>query len=154
MPSERYKRKIAGGLNAITKRKWDIGQALKMRISKCMTYAQIAKVMDVDEQSIKRGLSPLLSLMGQTDLLAGFRENEASFMDSIRMLALQAMSEQLNDPVRRKKMDMMRLNVVYGTLFDKQRLSRGESTVNIHQLTSIITAAHKPKEMSTTQPTG
>ena len=59
------------------------------------------------------------------------------------MLAMQAMGEQLTDPKRRKKIDLLRLNNLYGTLFDKQRLVRGESTQIIHQLTAIISAAHK-----------
>ena len=145
-------RRQTGGLNAIQRRDWDIGKALTLRLANKLSYEQIARVMKISTQAVKRGLAPLLSLLDvDPKLIQSFRENEAGLMDTVRMLAMQGMGEQLSDPKRRQKMDMLRLNNLYGTLFDKQRLMRGESTANIHQLTSIITAAHrdKPKPIDT-----
>ena len=153
-----------GGFNAIQRRDWDIGKALTLRLANKLSYQQIADVMKTSKQAITRGLAPLLSLLDvDPKLLQGFREQEPNLMDAVRMLAMQGMGEQLSDPKRRQKMDLMRLNLIYGTLFDKQRLARGESTANIHQLTSIISAAHKESEPepdggthtdSSTQPSG
>ncbi len=148
-----------GGLNAIQRREWDIGKALTLRLAKKLSFEQIAKLMGQSVQAIRRGLNPLISLLDiEPGLLQGFKDEESNLNDSIRMLAMQAMGEQLSDGKRRKKLDILRLNALYGTLFDKQRLARGESTANIHQLTSIISAAHKDKphgeDAADTQPKG
>ena len=133
------------GMRITPKRlKWDVGTALQLRVVKRLTYEQIATLLKVSTGAIKSGLRPLLSLIENPELVAAFRGQEAELMDSVRMLAMQGMAEQLNDPKRRKSMDMLRLNTLYGTLFDKQRLSRGESSQNIFQLTALISAAHKP----------
>ncbi len=145
-------RRQTGGLNAIQRRDWDIGKALTLRLANKLSYEKIATIMKVPKQAITKGLAPLLNLLDiDPKLIQSFRENEAGLMDAIRLLAMQGMGEQLIDPERRQKMDMLRLNNLYGTLFDKQRLMRGESTANIHQLTSIITAAHRdePKPIDT-----
>jgi hypothetical protein len=122
---------------------WDVGKALQLRLVKHLTYKQIAGLLEVSEQVVRRGLLPLISLLENPEAISAFRENEVELIDSVRMLAMQGMGEQLSDPKRRKKMDMHRLTILYGTLFDKQRLVRGESTAIVHQLTAIISAAHK-----------
>lgn len=131
---------------------WDVGKALQLRLVKHLTYKQIASLLKVSEGAIRTGLLPLMSLLQDPEAVTAFRENEAELMDSIRMLAMQAMGEQLTNEKRRKKLDLLRLNNLYGTLFDKQRLVRGESTAIVHQLTAIISAAHKDKGKSKDDP--
>ena len=122
---------------------WDTGKALQLRLVKHLSYSQIGVLLNVSKQTVVKGLKPLLNLLENPEMVSAFRESEADLMDAVRLLAMQAMGEQLSDPKRRKKLDMLRLNNLYGTLFDKQRLVRGESTAIIHQLTAIISAAHK-----------
>ena len=132
------------GTRATQKRvAWDVGKALQLRLVKHLTYEQVAALIGVSKRTIIQGLKPLMSLLQDPQAVTAFRENEAEILDSIRLLAVQGMGEQLSDPRRRKTMDMLRLNKLYGTLFDKQRLMRGESTAIVHQLTAIISAAHK-----------
>ena len=125
------------------KKAWDVGKALQLRLVKHLTYEQVAALMGVSKHAVINGLKPLMKLLQDPQAVTAFRENEAEILDSIRLLAVQGMGEQLSDPKRRKSMDMLRLNNLYGTLFDKQRLMRGESTAIVHQLTAIISAAHK-----------
>lgn len=127
----------------MTSKSWDVGKALQLRLVKHLTYKQIALLCKVTKHTVMVGLKPLMSLLQDPQAITAFRENEAEILDSIRLLAVQGMGEQLSDPKRRKSMDMLRLNNLYGTLFDKQRLMRGESTQIVHQLTAIISAAHK-----------
>jgi hypothetical protein len=122
---------------------WDVGKALQLRIVKHLSYSQIGSLLKVTDHTVREGLKPLLSLLQHPQAITAFRENEAEILDSIRLLAAQGIGEQLSDPKRRKSMDMSRLSVLYGIMFDKQRLMRGESTAIVHQLTAIISAAHK-----------
>ena len=132
------------GMRITAKRSgWDVGKALQLRVVKHLSFTQIGVLLNVTRHVVREGLKPLLSLLENPKMVSAFRESEADLMDAVRMLAMQAMGEQLSDPKRRKKLDMLRLNNLYGTLFDKQRLVRGESTQIIHQLTAIISAAHK-----------
>ena len=131
------------GMRVTNAKSWDVAKALQLRLVKHLTYAQIGILYDVTPATIRTGLAPMISLLDNPVAVPAFRESEAELMDAVRMLAMQAMGEQLTDPKRRKKLDLLRLNNLYGTLFDKQRLVRGESTQIIHQLTAIISAAHK-----------
>lgn len=131
------------GMRVTNAKTWDVAKALQLRLVKHLTYAQIGILYNVTPATIRKGLAPMISLLDNPVAVQAFRESEAELMDAVRMLAMQAMGEQLTDPKRRKKLDLLRLNNLYGTLFDKQRLVRGESTQIIHQLTAIISAAHK-----------
>ena len=131
------------GMRATNAKSFDVAKALQLRLVKHLTYAQIGALYNTSPANIRKGLKPMIALLDDPQAVAAFRSSEAELMDAIRMLAMQAMGEQLTDPKRRKKLDLLRLNNLYGTLFDKQRLVRGESTQIIHQLTAIISAAHK-----------
>jgi len=148
MVTTREMRKLKGdkalGMR-LTAHKFDIGKALTLRIVKHLSYKHIATILNTTASTVRQGLLPLLSLIDNPDLVKGFRHHEVDLLDGIRMLAMRGIGEQLSNPKRRQKMDMSRLSTLYGIMFDKQRLIRGESTANINQLTAIIIAAHKDK---------
>ena len=129
-------------------RKWDLSKALQLRLVKHLTYKEIGIVMGVSPQAITQGLKDLETLIDRPELVKAFRDNEAEVTDGIRLLAAQAIGEQLSDPKRRKKLDLLRLNNLYGTFFDKSRLMRGEATSIINQLSKVIEMAHTDKEKS------
>ncbi len=124
---------------------YDLGKALKLRLSNRLSYAQIGHMLGAGETAIRRGLSQLEALLDIPGLVSAYKDNEAEVIDSARMLAIQAVGEQLSDPVRRKKLDISRLTMLFGVLFDKQRLIRGQSTANIKQLSMLITDAHRQR---------
>ena len=128
---------------------YNLTKALTLRLVKHLTHDQIGKILGVSEGAIRDGLKDLEGLLNNTQMTTAFRENEAEILDAVRVLAIRAISEQLNDPKRRKKVDLLRLNNIYGTLFDKAQLLRGGATSIIHQLSQIIEQAHattKPRE--------
>ena len=124
---------------------FNLSRALNLRLVKHLNYQEIAVILGVSKSAIQNSLKELEGLLNRPDLTTAFRENEAELLDSVRLLAIQAVMEQLNDPKRRKTLDLLRLNNLYGTLFDKAQLLRGGATSIIHQLSQIIEQAHTPK---------
>ena len=128
---------------SIRSKSYDMSKALKLRMTKHLSYDQIGELLGVTGPTIRTGLKDIEVLLDRPALTSAFRESEAEITDSIRLLAVQAIGEQLNDPKRRKKLDLLRLNNLYGTLFDKSRLLRGESTSNLNTLSRVIEEAHR-----------
>ena len=124
---------------------YDLGKALKLRLVNHLSYDQIADMLGVTGPTIRRGIGQLETLLDNPGLVSAFKDNEAEVIDSARMLAIQAVGEQLSDPIRRKTLDISRLTMLFGVLFDKQRLIRGQSTANIKQLSLLITDAHRQR---------
>ena len=130
---------------ALRTKSYDMGKAMRLRLVNRLSYAQIGHMLGASETAVRRGLVDLEALLANPELVSAFKDNEAEVIDSARMLAIQAVGEQLADPVRRKKLDISRLTMLFGVLFDKQRLIRGQSTANIKQLSMLITDAHRQR---------
>ena len=130
--------------------KWDMSKALQLRLSKGLTYAEIGAILGVSKVTVYNGLKDLVGLLDRPDLVKAFQSNEVEIIDSVRMLAVQAIGEQLADPARRKKVDLLRLNNLYGTFFDKRQLLTGRATSIINQLSMIIEKAHSPRVVTDT----
>ena len=124
---------------------YDLGKAIKLRLVNHLSYDQIGSMLKVAGSTIRTGVAQLEALLDNPALVSAFKDNEAEVIDSARMLALQAVGEQLSDPKRRKKLDISRLTMLFGVLFDRQRLIRGQSTANIKQLSMLITDAHRQR---------
>ena len=77
--------------------------------------------------------------------LTEFRKQEANVLDRVRMQALMALDEAMLDPVRRAKIYPQSLAWIYGVLYDKMRLERGESTANVSVLSALVEQAHRPR---------
>src|SRR3990167_5546102 len=79
-------------------------------------------------------------LLEHPEQVHAYREHEAEILDSVSM----ELTTSLIDDVRRKgKKALSGYQKVgmFGILFDKRRLLRGESTANVSNLTQIIQAA-------------
>ena len=77
--------------------------------------------------------------------LTEFRKQEANVLDRVRMQALMALDEALLDPARRAKIYPQSLAWIYGVLYDKMRLERGESTANVSVLSALVEQVHRPR---------
>jgi len=119
----------------------DLSRALKMRLQG-LTNAEIAAALNVSENTIRDRLSFFDFIQTQGEEINACVDNELEVLDLIRSLAAKALISQLTDPERAKKLDVMRLNVLFGTIFDKMRLIRGQSTQNIAALSKLVYDAH------------
>lgn len=79
--------------------------------------------------------------------LTEFRKQEANVLDRVRMQAIMALDESLLDPVRRAKIYPQSLAWIYGVLYDKMRLERGQSTANVSVLSALVEQVHRPRRV-------
>src|SRR3990167_5010418 len=118
----------------------DTGKMLELRL-KGLSYAEIGRVAGgMAKQSIEQRLSKFKRLLEHPEQVHAYREHEAEILDSVSM----ELTTSLIDDVRRKgKKALSGYQKVgmFGILFDKRRLLRGESTANVSNLTQLIKAA-------------
>lgn len=127
----------------LPKKKWDVGKALKMRLEG-EKYEKIAEEVGIPWKTVQSRLRSFLDIdMVKSDLTA-FKEKEAELIDGTRALVLVQLRKCLADPTRADCIHPQSLAWIYGVLYDKQRLERGESTHNLSMFTTIVESVHKP----------
>lgn len=127
----------------------DLARALELRL-KGLTDSEIAATLGVSKSAVYSRLEPFSFLVTNNGELEAYNHNEVEIFDYIRMLCSQAIIEQLQNPERREKIDLLRLNNLLGTVFDKMRLIRGQSTANISSLSRLVLDAHKRPNVQNT----
>ena len=120
----------------------DLASVLKMRFVQGHTLDEISQLTGLSLHMVTEMIAPFKVIMDDPERIRAFKAHEPVMLDGVRMLMLQGMVDQLTDEKRRKKMDLSRLTVGYGILFDKARLERGESTSNVMTLSDLVRAAH------------
>lgn len=142
-----YRRRRARNTTVDKSGLYQLSDALKLRMQG-LTLKQVAATLGVSETVIGDRLKPFEVLVRDPHSLEIFRSREAELLDGVRQLALQAIVTQLSDEERAKRLDLNRLSMLYGVIFDKMRLLRGESTANVSALAKLITDAHSMRGSS------
>lgn|SRR3990167_8977330 len=114
----------------------DVTKALKMRLQG-FSYDDIADKMGVAKASVYARLKKLGLILDDPELTNRYREHEADLLDSVQVRLITSLAHKSDD----KKASVNNLAYAARQVFDMRRLSRGESTANIHQLSAIIQAA-------------
>lgn len=103
--------------------KINIRQAIDLRI-KGLSYQEIADYFGVRKQSVHEALQPYgIEMDGSLEV---FKEKRADLLAGKQMDCLQALT--VEDIQRASPRDKV---IIFGTLYDKERLERGQSTVNL-----------------------
>lgn len=130
--------------NLNPKRDWDVEKALNMR-RKGKSYAEIAERVDAPPTTIRSRLRKFLDQIPFLREVEEFKKREGELIDGTRALALVQLRDVLADPERAAKIHPQTLTWIFGVLYDKQRLERGESTANIGVLSAVVEAIHAKK---------
>ena len=110
-----------------------------------MVYCNIRAAIHAGSDELMTRMVDFISKVKGNAALTEFRKQEANILDRVRMQALMALDESLLDPVRRAKIYPQSLAWIYGVLYDKMRLERGESTANVSVLSALVEQAHRPR---------
>lgn len=130
--------------NLNPKRDWDEAKALDMR-RKGRSFREIGEKLDVPAETIRSRLRKFLDYVPFYREVEEYKKREAELIDGTRALALTQLREILADPARANKIHPQTLTWIFGVLYDKQRLERGQSTANVSLLSAIIEAVHTKK---------
>lgn len=115
-----------------------LSKALEMRL-KGLTYQDIADHFHCTKSAVIRRLAPYLD-KGELDLEA-YKKNRADLMAAKGAMVLAAVT-----PGKVKKASVKDLAIAFGTIYDKERLERGQSTSNQSVFFHIVAEACTPPE--------
>ena len=106
-------------------RKLDLSACLKDRYHHRMTYKQIADKYGVTPQAVHSRLQAFEEKLGDPDELKSFQDIEADIQNAVK----RRYSSHLLD-ADLSKMSPKDAAMVYGIMYDKNRLQTGQSTSN------------------------
>lgn len=121
-------------------RKVDVAKALEYRL-RGMSYSEIGKMMNVTDGAVHAALKRFTAILDDPELLTAGR---AHVGDLIEAGMLKALRSSVDDK-KLKKASSRDAAIVFGTLFDKMRLLKGQSTENTKVLGSMIIEMHRKR---------
>src|SRR3990167_6595828 len=110
-----------------------------------VTSKDIQAAVNLGSDAVMTRIMKFLASIRNPQAIQQFRKQEAALLDRVRAQALMALDEAMSDPVRRAKIYPQSLAWIYGVLYDKMRLERGESTANVSVLSALVERVHAPK---------
>ena len=135
----------------LPKRRIDIAKALKLRMQG-LSYAEVGQALGgFAAPSVFEALKTFSKLIENPELVQGFRDHEAELLDSVRLRIISSLPTDL-DRKGKKALSGYQKVGMYGILFDKTRLLRGESTVNLNSLSALVIGAAKDIARGKTAP--
>ena len=117
-----------------------------------VTSKDIQAAVNLGSDAVMTRIMKFLASIRNPQAIQQFRKQEAALLDRVRAQALMALDEAMCDPVRRAKIYPQSLAWIYGVLYDKMRLERGESTANVSVLSALVEQAHRPRTASGSDP--
>ena len=103
--------------------KIDLNKAIDLRI-KGLTYQEIADHFGACRQSVQERLAPYVDTVEGIDIGA-FKDRRADILAAKQQVVLSALN-----PDKIKEASARDQVIIFGTLYDKERLERGQSTSN------------------------
>ena len=114
--------------------KLDLSRAIQLRTENNLTYQEIADLLGVSKQCVFQGLKRV-GITGERDTKS-FIERRADILAATQQRVLEHITDE-----RLKKASVSELNMLFGTLYDKERLERGKSTQNHATFSTIVAQA-------------
>jgi predicted DNA-binding protein YlxM (UPF0122 family) len=119
--------------------KIDLEKALKLRLVNNNTLQEIADVFGVSRQSIHEALQPYV---GNSEInLKTWKDNRADILAVHQSRVLSSLTD--SDLEKASARDKA---IVFGTLYDKERLERGQSTSNQSVFFHIVQESDQAEE--------
>lgn len=136
------KRKVDNALDKPTNR-IDLQKALELRLKNKLSYDAIAQYFGVSPQAVHERLQKFKSMLADPEMIEQYDKVEDQILTSVKM----RYCERLLDPDAIKKASARDASIIYGTLFDKQRLIRGQGGANHLQIFfNIVSDACNPNQ--------
>ncbi|MEE9354189.1 MAG: hypothetical protein V3U75_01230 [Methylococcaceae bacterium] len=125
----------------------DIGKALKLRIDKDMTYAQIAAVLSKEtgqsltKQAVWARLRPFTKLIDDPTAVRAYENNKETLLSAVE----QRLLVEMVDPDKLKSASLNNVAYSFKELFNANRLQRDKSTSNV-SVKSVVEDIRRRRE--------
>ncbi|OGU70148.1 MAG: hypothetical protein A3H45_10505 [Ignavibacteria bacterium RIFCSPLOWO2_02_FULL_55_14] len=137
------RRKSMPGTNLVPDRgKWDVARAFKLKLQG-LSYQEVADLVGRSKSTVVQALKDFKALLDDPDKVRTFQENEASILDAARMALITSLPTEVAVKKGKRALSPYQKVGMYGILFDKTRLLRGESTVNLNSLSALVIGTAK-----------
>ena len=113
---------------------WETGKALKLRMDG-MSFGDIAKYFATPKATVIKRLRPFL---GKIEDVKAYKEQRADILSAQQLRVISAITDS-----DIKKASLRDKVIAAATLYDKERLERGQSTGNISVLFQVADDAEK-----------
>ena len=135
---------MADGSEIARKPPLDVGKAFKYRL-KGLSYREIGELLGGHADStVCDALQAFTKLLANPELVQSYRENEAELLDAVRAKIISTISDDIDIPKGQPgALSGYQKTGMFGIFFDKSRLLRGESTVNLNSLSALVVASAK-----------
>ena len=122
----------------------DVGKAFKYRL-KGLSYREIGELLGgYADSTVCDALQAFTKLLANPELVQSYRENEAELLDAVRAKIISTISDDIDIPKGQPgALSGYQKTGMFGIFFDKARLLRGESTVNLNSLSALVVGAAK-----------
>ena len=116
--------------------KLDLERVAELRIKNGLSHREIGKVLDVDPATVCRALKRIGLDGDGSNHLKTYKAHRAEILASQQLRILESLTDE-----KLSKASARDLAIVFGTLYDKERLERGKSTQNTSVFQHVIEAA-------------
>ena len=140
------------GTNLVPDRgEWDVARAFKLKLQG-LSYQEIADLVGRSKSTVVEALKDFKALLDNPESIRTFRENESDILDAMRKLIIGSLPTDLAVKKGKRALSGYQKVGMYGILFDKTRLLRGESTVNLNSLSALVIGAARDFAKGKTEP--
>ena len=121
-------------------RKLDVAQALKLRLTKGLSYEQIGILLGGEQpfckQAVHQALTDFSQFLDNPELIHSATEHYSGLLDAAKLRLLRSLVDE--DAI--KNGSLRERATAFGILDERSRLERGQSTANLGVLTRHIQA--------------
>ena len=131
------------GRPGLLERKLDVAQALKLRLTKNLSYEAIGILLDPDQpfckQAVHQALADFTQFIENPELVNAAAEQYSGLLDAAKLRLLRSVV----DEEAIKKGSLKERATAFGILDERSRLERGQSTGNIGLLGRLVVESAK-----------
>ena len=114
--------------------RFNLPEALRLRVVHGMTYPEIAKKYGTSKQRVHQQLQPFLKLTGDPETLKTYQENRATFFDGLSLKLLkQALTSGVID-----RANLGEISTSIERLYKLMRLETNQSTENVAETVKVV----------------
>lgn len=120
----------------------DIVRAMRLRLQG-LSYQEIANLQGVAKSSVIEALQKFNKLLENPEEIKAWRENKAELLEAVEARLISSLPTDIDVKKGKRALSGYQKAGMFGLIFDKIRLLRGESTVNLNSLSALVIGAAK-----------
>ncbi|HXK40980.1 MAG TPA: hypothetical protein VJ046_02670 [Candidatus Paceibacterota bacterium] len=132
-----------GNGSEIVRKPLDVGKAFKYRLQG-LSYREIGELLGgYADSTVCDALQGFKKLLDNPHVLTAYRDNQTELLEALNSKIISTLPDDLDIKKGKGKLSGYQKVGMFGLIFDKIRLLRGQSTVNLNSLSALVISAAK-----------